>query len=167
MNGIVRILIVVVLGLAAGGGLTVAVLMGVLPVPFGPLAEARAAVEKAKPPVTVMYALKERVVNLADTNSPKYLKAQVTLEFIDHAAKEPPKGEAVKLAQEHFAGEMSAYSAIIEDRVIAVLSSKTASEIVTAAGKEALKQDLISKMNAALHDEEQVVNVYFTSFIVQ
>jgi flagellar FliL protein len=167
MKGIVRILIVVVLGVVVGGGLTVAVLTGMLPVPFGPLAEARAAAEKARPPVTVMYSLKERVVNLADTGTPKYLKAQVTLEFIDTATKETPKGEAVKLQQEHFAEEMAGHSAVIDDRVITVLSSKSSSEVSTAAGKEALKQDLMSKLNAAMHDEEHVVNVYFTSFIVQ
>jgi flagellar basal body-associated protein FliL len=30
-----------------------------------------------------------------------------------------------------------------------------------------LKTDLIQNVNHALHDQEQVVNVYFTSFIIQ
>ncbi len=41
--------------LVLGAGVAAAIVMGIIPVPFGPLAEARALAEKAKPPVTVMY----------------------------------------------------------------------------------------------------------------
>ena len=34
-------------------------------------------------------------------------------------------------------------------------------------GKDQLKSELITNVNHALHDEEKVVNVYFTSFIIQ
>ena len=155
------------LGLAAGGVLAAAALFGILPVPFGPLAEARAAQEKAKPPVTVMYPTKERIVNLADAGSARYLKAQITLEFIDRTLKEPPKGEAVKKQQEEFSAEMSAHSAVVEDRLTTILSSGGSAELLTPAGKEKLRTELIDKLNAAFHDAEKVVNVYFNTFIVQ
>jgi len=34
-------------------------------------------------------------------------------------------------------------------------------------GKDVLRNDLLQNVNKALHDEEKVVNVYFTSFIIQ
>jgi flagellar FliL protein len=150
-----------------GAGLATAIVMGMVPLPFGPAAEARAAAEKAKPPVTVMYTTKERVVNLTDKSAAKFLKVALALEFIDRKVKEPPKGEGVKAQQDEFAKEMSGYSAIIDDALVTTLSSKGSSDLLKADGKDQLKNELIEKVNHALHDEEKVVNVYFTSFIIQ
>jgi flagellar protein FliL len=165
----IKILAFVGAGLALGGAIAAAMVLGVIPVPFGPLAEARAAAEKAhpKPPVTVMYPTKERVVNLTDKASSRYLKVSLTLEFLDHKAKEPPKGEAVKVQQEEFAAEMSGHSAVIEDALVTTLSAKSSTELLKADGKDLLKGELIERVNHALHEEEKVVNVYFTSFIIQ
>jgi len=165
----IKILAFVGAGLALGGAIAAAVVLGVVPVPFGPLAEARAAAEKAKPKpvVTVMYPTKERVVNLTDKASTRYLKVSLTLEFLDAKAKEPPKGEAVKLQQEEFAKEMSGHSAVIEDALVSTLSAKASTELLKPDGKDLLKSELIEQINHALHEEEKVVNVYFTSFIIQ
>lgn len=153
--------------LLVGTAVAVAIVMGILPLPFGPAAEARAAAEKAKPPVTVMYPTKERVVNLSDKGATKYLKVSLTLEFIDTKLKEPPKGAEVAAQQTAFAADLSPYSAIIDDALVTTLSSKTSTDLLKADGKDVLKGDLIEKVNHALHDEEKVVNVYFTSFIIQ
>jgi flagellar basal body-associated protein FliL len=150
-----------------GAGFAAAILMGVIPLPFGPAAEARAAAEKAKPPVTVMYTTKERVVNLTDKSASKYLKVALTLEFIDSKLKDPPKGEAVKAQQDEFVKEMSGYAAVIDDALVSTLSSKGSAELIKADGKEQLKNELMNNVNRALHGEEKVVNVYFTSFIIQ
>ena len=165
----IKILAFVGAGLALGGAIAAAVVLGVIPVPFGPLAEARAAAEKAnpKPPVTVMYPTKERVVNLTDKATSRYLKVALTLEFIDHKAKEPPKGEAVKLQQEEFAHEMLGHAAVIEDALVTTLSAKSSTELLKADGKDLLKSELIERVNHSLHEQEKVVNVYFTSFIIQ
>jgi flagellar FliL protein len=165
----IKILAFVGAGLALGGVLAALVVLGMIPVPFGPLAEARAAAEKAnpKPAVTVMYITKERVVNLTDKASPRYLKVSLALEFIDSKTKEPPKGEAVKVQQEAFAAEMSGYSAIIDDALVTTLAAKGSTDLLKPDGKDQLKTELIERVNHALHDEEKVVNVYFTSFIIQ
>lgn len=163
----IKILGIVGGGLLLGAAVAGAVIMGILPVPFGPMAEARAAAEKAKPPVTVMYPEKDRVVNLMDKGSTKYLKVALTLEFIDTKLKDPPKGAAVATQQTEFATEMSPYSAIIDDALVSTLSSKSSADLLKPDGKDQLKQELISNVNRALHDEEKVVNVYFTSFIIQ
>jgi flagellar FliL protein len=153
--------------LALGAAVAVAIVMGIIPLPFGPAAEARAAAEKAKPPVTVMYPTKERVVNLTDKSATKYLKVALTLEFIDSKVKDPPKGEAIKLQQDEFAKDISGHSAIIDDALVTTLSSKSSSDLLKPDGKDALKAELMDKVNHALHEEEKVVNVYFTSFIIQ
>jgi flagellar FliL protein len=154
-------------GLLVGAALAVAIVMGVIPLPFGPAAEARAAAERAKPPVTVMYTAKERVVNLTDKAASKYLKVALTLEFIDSKLKDPPKGAAVTQQQTDFAAEMSPYSAIIDDALVTTLSSRSSTDLLKPDGKELLKNDLMNNVNHALHDEEKVVAVYFTSFIIQ
>ena|SRR5579871_567277 len=154
-------------GLLFGAAVAVAIVMGLVPLPFGPAAEARAAAEKAKPPVTVMYPTKERVVNLSDKAASKYLKVDVTLEFIDSKLKDPPAAAAVAQQQTDFALELSPYSAIIEDALTTTLSSKSSSDLLVPTGKDQLKTDLINNVNKALHDQEQVVNVYFTTFIIQ
>jgi flagellar basal body-associated protein FliL len=153
--------------LLLGAAVAAAIVMGVIPVPIGPAAEARAAAEKAKPPVTVMYPLKEQVVNLSDKSASKYLKAAVTLEFIDSKMKDPPQGAAVTAQQTEFAADMTPYSAIIQDAIVSTLSGKTSTDLLKADGKDQLKTDLINNVNHALHDDEKVVNVYFTSFIIQ
>jgi flagellar basal body-associated protein FliL len=162
-----KILLFVGVGLAVGGALAVAAVLGVVPVPFGPLAEARAAAERAKPPVTVMYPTKERVVNLMDKQTSHYLKVQLTLEFIDTKLKEPPKGDAVKAQQDEFAKDMQGYSAVIDDALTTTLSSHTSSDLLKPDGKDSLKQELLQNVNHALHDDEKAVSVYFTSFIIQ
>src|SRR5689334_5225385 len=153
--------------LLLGAAVAAAIVMGVIPLPFGPAAEARAAAEKAKPPVTVMYPTKERVVNLTDKSTTRYLKVALTLEFIDSKVKDPPKGDAIKAQQDDFAKDISGYSAIIDDALVTTLSAKSSSDLLKPDGKDALKNELIDKVNHALHEDEKVVNVYFTSFIIQ
>ena len=163
----IKIIGIIAAALLLGGGIAAAIVMGLIPLPIGPQAEARAALEKAKPPVTVMYITKERVVNLTDKASSKYLKVALTLEFIDSKVKDPPKGAAVLAQQTTFAEEMSPYSAIIDDALVTTLSSRSSADLIKPEGKDILRNELLEHVNHALHDEEKVVNVYFTSFIIQ
>jgi len=164
----IKIVAIVVGALVLGVGVAAAVVTGFIPIPIGPLAEARALAEKAKPPVTVMYPTKERIVNLTDKTASKYLKVSLTLEFIDSKLKDPPKGgPAVLVQQTDFAAEMSPYTAMIDDALVSTLSSRASTDLLKPDGKELLKSDLIQNVNHALHDEEKVVNVYFTGFIIQ
>src|ERR1700730_5448168 len=158
----IKIVGIIAVALLLGAGVAAAIVMGLIPLPFGPAADARAALEKAKPPVTVMYMSKERIVNLTDKATSKYLKVTLTLEFIDTKLKDPPKGgPAVLLQQTDFATEMTPYSSIIDDALGTTLSSRSSTELLKVDGKDLLKTDLITNVNRALHDEEKVVNVYF------
>src|SRR5438128_3389631 len=155
----IKIVLIIVGALVLGAGVAPAAGLGTSPVPFGPLAEARALAEKANPPVTVMYPTKERIVNLTDKSAAKYLKVTLTLEFIDSKLKDPPKGPAVTAQQTDFAAEMSPYSAIIDDALVTTLSSKASADLLKPDGKDQLKNDLTNNVNHALRDEEKVVNV--------
>ena len=95
------------------------------------------------------------------------MKVALTLEFIDTKLKDPPKGPAVLLQQTDFAAGMSPYSAIIDDALVTTLSSRSSADLIKPDGKDVLRNDLLQNVNKALHDEEKVVNVYFTSFIIQ
>ncbi len=57
---------------------------------------------------------------------------------------------------------------MIKDAIIRVLSSKTAQEVLSAEGKEKLKEELIEAINEAIGLEEApITNIYFIEFIVQ
>jgi flagellar basal body-associated protein FliL len=164
---VIRILIPIVAVLVLVGGAVGASLLGVLPIALVPKSATAAQPTPVKPPVTVMYPTGERIVNLTDTPTLRYLKVNATLEFIDHTMKDPPQGPAIKTEQDAFAGDLSAYTAVIDDALTTTFSSHSSAELLTADGKAKLKQDLIDHVNAALHDQETVVNVYFVTFVIQ
>lgn len=57
---------------------------------------------------------------------------------------------------------------MIKDAIIRILSSKKPEDVLTSDGKEKLKEELIEGINEAIGlDEEPVVNIYFTEFMVQ
>jgi len=57
---------------------------------------------------------------------------------------------------------------MVKDIIIELLSRKTGEEVLTATGRETLKQELVDGINDALaFDEPAVVAVYFIEFVVQ
>lgn len=111
-----------------------------------------AKAHKEKPVELSEWTLPEFIVNLADTDEPRYLKVDVVLE-VDRKSK---KGEK----------EGSSEEAKARDAIITVLSRKHFSELLTESGKTRLKSELKKALNSRLKDIE-VVNVYFTSFAMQ
>jgi flagellar basal body-associated protein FliL len=55
---------------------------------------------------------------------------------------------------------------MIEDRITAVLTSKSAAELMGPEGKAHLKEALKTGLNETI-GEERILNVYFTDFIIQ
>jgi flagellar basal body-associated protein FliL len=63
---------------------------------------------------------------------------------------------------------MTARQPMIKDVILRILSSKKPEEVLTAEGKEKLKEELIEGIIEAIGlEEEPVVNIYFTEFMVQ
>lgn len=118
-------------------------------------------------PPGIMYKLDNKVVNLAEPGGLRYLQAAIVLELwpLDQNFY-TLEGEERDAAQTAFEELIDARRPIIDDIVTTQLSSKTFNEIATVNGKEQLKEELMAAINDAL-GYQGVVNVYFTSFVVQ
>jgi flagellar protein FliL len=93
------------------------------------------------------------VVNLADPNATRFLRATVQLVVHDEL-------EAEKLKKTP-AAMMQARGAILE-----LLTVQTADNLVTPDGKAALKKAIAERATAAL-DDTKVLDVLFSDFVVQ
>jgi flagellar protein FliL len=103
--------------------------------------------ENALGPVFKMDTL---IVNLADQGGKRYLRVTMELELsgpevLDEITKRLPQ---------------------LRDTILMVLPSKLYSDINTTEGKVALRDELITKMNAILKSGK-VKTIYFTEFVVQ
>jgi flagellar basal body-associated protein FliL len=141
--------------------------------------EHAAAEEEVKHYTTV--ALDTFIVNLSANTA--FLKVGMILEYdagvLDKAALhahgeggEGHGGGASGGGGEAEAGGMHPVMAgrqpMIKDAIIRVLSSKKPEDVLTVEGKEKLKEELIEGINEAIGIEEDVVvNIYFTEFMVQ
>jgi flagellar FliL protein len=90
------------------------------------------------------------IVNLADAQGQRYLKAVIQLETDNHAVE----------------GEITGRLPQIRDEILMILSNKTFDDIATVAGKRLLKREIVSAVNRYL-TSGQVTQVYFTEFVVQ
>lgn len=115
---------------------------------------------------TVTCSTKERIVNLADPGSYRYLKIEVALEFPWPEQRSRPKAEDYKKKQEELARELAKTMPAIEDALTTILSSRTVAEVTSVVGKDALRQELKQRLGQII-GEPPVRNVYFTQFIVQ
>lgn len=120
-----------------------------------------------QPSAGIMYQLETKVVNLAEPGGLRYLQASIVLEFwplIENYYE--LVGEEKVAAEDEFKAEIDVWKPVIDDLVMTTLSSKTYNDISTIEGKEALKKELITSINKSL-GYEGVINIYFTSFLVQ
>ncbi len=97
-----------------------------------------------------LYSFDAFIVNLADPGGNRYLKVSMQAEVDNEKVME----------------ELEKRKPQIRDIVLTVLSSKTYSEISTAQGKLALKQEIMRRINLAL-STGSVVNIYFMEFVAQ
>ena len=95
-----------------------------------------------------VFPLDTFIVNLRVKGS--FLKTTIQLEF----------------AQPELPPELDGEIPRIRDSAIRLLSSKSATDILTPEGKDLLAQELTDIINESLGSED-VVNVYFTEFIIQ
>lgn len=127
----------------------------------------------------IIVDLGDFILNLCDETQKKYLKVNVAIEVsqkeTDFPAAEPAKsgghghGEAPAPADpmEAIQKEMSQFKPAIRDAVITNLSSKTSSELASAAGKELAKEQIANDINSILGGEREVLRVSFGQFIIQ
>ncbi len=120
-----------------------------------------------RPGQGIMLDTGSKIVNLVDPTGRKYLRVGIVLEFAPTDLKYyTMTGEEKTLFNEEFKAELDAMLPVINDIIITMLSSQTYESVYTAQGKEALRQELMNKINAQL-PEHRVIFVYFTEFVVQ
>ena len=128
----------------------------------------------------IIVDLGDFILNLCDESQKKYLKVNVAIEVTkkdtDFAETEPEKGgghgghgaaPAPVDPLEAIQKEMNQYKPAIRDAVITNLSSKTSTELATAAGKELAKEQITNDINSILGGEREVLRVSFGQFIIQ
>lgn len=107
------------------------------------------------------------VIKLADPGGRRYLKVAIVLEFAPHdTAWYTMATEQRAELQALFETEMGTKQGVIEDLVISIISSKSFEQVYTLEGKEALRQEIINRINQML-PTQLVMYVYFNEFVVQ
>ena len=127
------------------------------------------ATQKEEENPAFSYAVKDKVVNLADPGAKRYLKVNLVLGIPETPAaaakrKAPPTPEDEKKFNEEFG---SAHGAQINDALTSILSSKRTDEVTTPEGRERLRQEILTRINAFMPKDQHVSKVYFTDFIIQ
>lgn len=97
-----------------------------------------------------MFPLDTFVVNLADGNGKRYLRATMQLEL-------SPELTVTTLEQR---------LPQIRDVVLTILPTKQFQEIRTVEGKATLRTEILTKLNE-LFNGASVANIYFTEFVIQ
>lgn len=98
-------------------------------------------------------ALKPIIVNIAETKGTRILRMEPHL----------------VVSESRLAEQMEALKPLLTDRVILAASRKTIDDLEGAQGREALKREIVSEINAAIKDRMagSVVDVYFNEFLIQ
>lgn len=123
----------------------------------------------------IIVDLGDFILNLSDVSPRKYLKAAVSIEVSskpsDVAAAAPKKegghegGGAA--AANPLDAEMVQFKPAIRDAIITTLSSKSAAELSTTAGKELAKDQITEAVNGIFAGDREVIRVSFGDFIIQ
>lgn len=108
-----------------------------------------------------------KIINLSDPAGNKYIRVTVALEFQPNdnrfLSMTPEEKQAYITA---FTNEVNAKMPVIDDTIIAVISTKKYDELYTADGKDALRQQLVDLINARLQGYK-VLTLYFTEFVME
>lgn len=100
--------------------------------------------------VETLFPLEIFIVNLKSDNGKRYLKTEVYLEYSD----------------KEFNVELNLKLAVIRDRIIRILTSKTIDEMYSIKGKDKLSNEIKDSLNILIGNET-IKNIYFNEFIIQ
>ena len=100
--------------------------------------------------IGILYPLDTFTVNLKSDAGRRYLKVTLSLEV---------SGEELSL-------ELDAKSAVLRDRIIRILTSKTLEEISSKKGKVKVTNQIMDTLNSIIVDGS-IEGIYFTEFVIQ
>lgn len=154
------VLLGVVAGLAASGGLAFTLLSP-------PAAPPPPVPDPAEGQYGPMIALEERVVNLQVGGQFRYAKIGLTVELRPtDPAFYSLTGEARAIADELAKAEYETVVPLLLDALGRVVAARTSDELVAIEGRQDLKDDLVDAMRLVL-GEREVLDVYFTDLVMQ
>jgi flagellar FliL protein len=117
--------------------------------------------KKPEPPAeTAVVALDPFLVNLADTEASRFLRATIEL-VIDNKELAEAFGAKGEHGDAHAVDKVRLRSAILE-----LLTTQTSDRLVTSEGKTELKKAIAERASHVL-EGAKVVDVLFTDFVVQ
>ncbi|OGT99800.1 MAG: flagellar basal body protein FliL [Geobacteraceae bacterium GWC2_48_7] len=99
---------------------------------------------------TNMFPLETFIVNIYDGQELRYLKVKLEVEMVSPAVK----------------ADLDARLAPIRDAILVLLSTKTLQDVQEIAGKNQLKDEILSSINKHI-PPGKISKVYFTDFVVQ
>lgn len=102
------------------------------------------------------YTLDEFTINLADTDSEKYINAQVSLGYDSSQSKLKSELESTTIVKKP----------ILSDAVISVIRSKKKADFDAAGGVDKIKQEIIDAVNKNLTNGK-ILHVYFSKLVIQ
>ena len=146
---VIGVVLLVLLG-AGGGGAWWWMHRAEAAEPAGQEKKAEAAID---PSDTGVLGLDPFLVNLADKDSPRFLRATLRLVV-------GPKKQAAELNEDDVA------KARIRSSVLELLTEQTSDKVVTPEGKAALKKTIVERSSKIL-TEGKVTDVLFSEFVVQ
>jgi flagellar protein FliL len=117
----------------------------------GDKSKAKAGQEVKKEEVKATLALEPFLVNLADPDESRFVKTTFQLGLAEEASEK---------------GEGGASIPAMRDSIITLLSTKTAEQILTAQGKDKLREEIKSRINS-ISPKMKVIEVYIVDFVVQ
>lgn len=100
--------------------------------------------------IGVLYPLDTFTVNLKSDSGRRYLKATISLEL---------NGQELSI-------ELDKKAAVIRDRIIRILTSKTLEEISSQKGKQKITEQIMDTLNSMIADGS-IKGIYFTEFVIQ
>lgn len=100
--------------------------------------------------IGILYPLDTFTVNLKSDAGRRYLKATISLEL---------NGKELSI-------ELDKKTAVIRDRIIRILTSKSVEEISSTKGKQKVSDQIVEILNSMLADGS-IKGIYFTEFVVQ
>jgi flagellar FliL protein len=103
-----------------------------------------------------IYKLDTLIVNLADQGGKRYLRITMDMEL----------KPAENIDAKEVVDEVEKRLPQIRDTILMILPTKQYADIATTAGKIALRDEIMAKLNVLLK-KGQISNIYFTEFVVQ
>lgn len=153
-NGFFKTVIVLgVMQILIAAGVFVAIKFLILPkMPVSGEAqeETNAALVEKKEPGEI-HLIENILVNPAGTNGTRYLSTSIGLEVA--------KSEE---SSEHF----KEITPIVRDILIAVLSSKSLEDLGSAAGRDAIRKEILDRVNLSIAPDS-VYKIYFVDYVLQ